>query len=174
MFLVVKGLWSVSFLVDLFPSFCNFVDVISSARPNMENKKQWAERILEWIIKEHNEEKQEEKTRKSRETEDLVDVLLKFHNNSDNGLSLTSDNVKAIIWVSAIFNFCWVKLLCICLFSLKKLKWGTCMGFIFLEGINLVALLQIYFDGSFTLSSFIRKNTYPPCKWIYIWTFLKL
>ena len=89
-------------LADLFPSF-KFPDVINRARPNLEKIKQRAERILEIIIKKHKEEMQETKTRKNL---DLVDVLLKFHCNSDHlGFFLTSDNVKAVIWVSIII-FC--------------------------------------------------------------------
>ncbi|GMN30144.1 hypothetical protein TIFTF001_041408 [Ficus carica] len=82
-------------LADLFPSF-GFLSVICRERPKLEKLKQRAKRVSEIIIQRHKEETQEEKTRK---TEDLVDVLLKFHRNSEYlGFSLTSDNIKAVIW----------------------------------------------------------------------------
>ena len=55
---------------------------------------------MENIIKEHKEKKSAQKSGESGREEDLVDVLLKFHNNDEIGFSLTSDNLKAIIWVS--------------------------------------------------------------------------
>ncbi|GMN31017.1 hypothetical protein TIFTF001_044538 [Ficus carica] len=82
-------------LVDSFPSLGSFLEVITRERAKLENMRQRAARIFEIIIKKHEAEIQKGKTRK---TEDLVDVLLKLHNNDHLEFSLTSDNVKAIIW----------------------------------------------------------------------------
>ncbi|PON43443.1 Cytochrome P450, E-class, group I [Parasponia andersonii] len=86
-------------LADLFPSF-GFLALISRARPKLKRLQLRAARIMESIIKEHIEdsEKSAEKSGESGKEEDLVDVLLKFYNNGDLGFSLTSDNLKAVIW----------------------------------------------------------------------------
>ena len=63
-------------------------------------------RIIEKIIKEYKEKKSAERNAESDTEEDLVDVLLKFHNNGDLGFSLTSDNLKTIIWVSTFTLGC--------------------------------------------------------------------
>ncbi|XP_062078752.1 cytochrome P450 71D11-like [Humulus lupulus] len=85
-------------LTDLFPSF-NFLALISHARAKIERQKHRAERIIENIIQEHKEKnKSSVETAESETHEDFVDVLLKFHNKDDLGFSLTSNNVKAIIW----------------------------------------------------------------------------
>uniref|UniRef100_A0A803QCU6 Cytochrome P450 n=1 Tax=Cannabis sativa TaxID=3483 RepID=A0A803QCU6_CANSA len=84
---------------DLFPSL-NFIDLISPARSKLEKLKQRAERIIENIIEEHIE-KNKSPLKAGGESEthaDFVDVLLKFHAKDDLGFSLTSDNVKALIW----------------------------------------------------------------------------
>ncbi|PON43450.1 Cytochrome P450, E-class, group I [Parasponia andersonii] len=84
-------------ITDSFPSL-DFLALISRERPKLERLKRRAERIIENVIKEHKENKSAKESGKSGRDEDLVDVLLKFHNNDDLGFSLTSDNVKAVIW----------------------------------------------------------------------------
>ena len=93
-------------LADLFPSF-GFLALISRVRPELERLRQRSASIMENIIKDHEEknEKSVERSGESGKEEDLVDVLLKFHDNRDLGFSLTSDNVKAVIWVSTINIF---------------------------------------------------------------------
>uniref|UniRef100_A0A803PV02 Cytochrome P450 n=1 Tax=Cannabis sativa TaxID=3483 RepID=A0A803PV02_CANSA len=84
---------------DVFPSL-GFLDW--NPRAKYESLKLRASRIMENIIKEHTHH-DEEKEKSSGEGEDFVDVLLKFHNNNgDVGFTLTSDNIKAIIFVSFI------------------------------------------------------------------------
>ncbi|PON94071.1 LOW QUALITY PROTEIN: Cytochrome P450, E-class, group I [Trema orientale] len=84
-------------LSDLFPSV-SFFAKISRSRPKLERLQQRAARIFETIIQEHEEKKSAERSGESGTEEDLVDVLLRFHNNGDHGFSLTSDNLKAIIY----------------------------------------------------------------------------
>ncbi|PON43457.1 Cytochrome P450, E-class, group I, partial [Parasponia andersonii] len=84
-------------LADLFPSFTLFTK-ISRSKPKLERLQRKAARIIENIIKEHKENKSTEKNGDIGREEDLVDVLLKLHNNSDHGISLTSDSLKAVIW----------------------------------------------------------------------------
>ncbi|PON43452.1 Cytochrome P450, E-class, group I [Parasponia andersonii] len=81
-------------LADFFPSF-SFHAKISPARPKLERLQRRAARIIENIIKDHKENKSLQKSGASGTDEDLLDVLLKYHNNSDNGISLTGDNLKA-------------------------------------------------------------------------------
>ncbi|XP_024029887.1 cytochrome P450 71D11 [Morus notabilis] len=85
-------------LEDLFPSFGFLDPLIFGTRAKFERLHQRADRIIENIIKEHKEKKPTAKSGESHTiTEDLVDVLLKFCNN-DLGFSLTTDDVKAVIW----------------------------------------------------------------------------
>ena len=91
-------------LADLFPSV-SLLAKISRSRPKLEELQQRAGRIIGKIIDEHKEKKSEERSGESDREEDLVDVLLKFHNNGDLRFSLTTDNLKAIIWVST-FTLC--------------------------------------------------------------------
>lgn len=61
---------------------------------------------MDIIIKEHKEDKETRKNGAIKTNEDLVDVLLKFHDSGDldhNEFSLTSDNIKAVILVSSIY-----------------------------------------------------------------------
>lgn len=81
-------------LVDVFPSFGFLDPLIFGTRAKLEKLHQQCDRILGNIIEEHKAEKAKAK---SGETEDLVHVLLKFHNNNV-GFSLTTDNLKAVIF----------------------------------------------------------------------------
>ena len=78
---------------DLFPSI-NFLLLINPLKSRLEKLHRTIDRILENIIKEHQKEKSEAKSCEAKE--DLMDVLLKFHNN--NALSL--DNIKAVLLVN--------------------------------------------------------------------------
>ncbi|PON43463.1 Cytochrome P450, E-class, group I, partial [Parasponia andersonii] len=84
-------------LSDLFPSV-GVLAKISRSRPTLERLRQRAARIFEDIFQEHKEKKSAERSGGIGTEEDLVDVLLKFHNNGDLEFSLTSDNLKAIIF----------------------------------------------------------------------------
>ncbi|XP_024029883.1 cytochrome P450 71D11-like [Morus notabilis] len=85
-------------LADVFPSFGFLDPLLFGRRAKLEKLHRKNDRILSNIINEHDKEKPTAKSSESETvTEDLVDVLLKFHNN-DSGFSLTTDNLKAIIF----------------------------------------------------------------------------
>ncbi|KAL5548606.1 hypothetical protein UlMin_003837 [Ulmus minor] len=85
-------------VADLFPSV-NFLPMISRTKSKLEKLHQRADLIMENIIKEHKENKEATTIGDLGETEeDLVDVLLKFHNRGQVGFSLTTDNIKAVIF----------------------------------------------------------------------------
>ncbi|KAM6579370.1 hypothetical protein CsatA_003144 [Cannabis sativa] len=79
-------------LGDLFPSFKLFYQM-SRSKFKLERLRERAEKIFEEIIHEHKKQKPKE-----RSDEDLVDVLLKYHDNDDLGFSLTNENIYAIIF----------------------------------------------------------------------------
>ncbi|PON94057.1 Cytochrome P450, E-class, group I, partial [Trema orientale] len=81
---------------DVFPSF-KFLHLLSGTRLKVKRLHKEADRIMENIIKEHKEDKAVENNGHGERGEDLVDVLLKFHNCSGTGFSLTADNIKAVI-----------------------------------------------------------------------------
>ncbi|XP_024029886.1 cytochrome P450 71D9 [Morus notabilis] len=86
-------------LVDLFPSF-SFLAGLTGANHKYESIKGRAGRIMENIVKEHKDKKSTMKSSQSsqKDQEDLLDVLLKFHNQAELGFSLTTNNIKAVIW----------------------------------------------------------------------------
>uniref|UniRef100_A0A803Q889 Cytochrome P450 n=1 Tax=Cannabis sativa TaxID=3483 RepID=A0A803Q889_CANSA len=77
-------------LADLFPSFKLFYQM-SRSKFKLEKLRGRAEKIFEEIIHEHKKQKPKE-----RSDEDLVDVLLKYHDNDDLGFALTNENIYAI------------------------------------------------------------------------------
>lgn len=85
-------------IADLFPSV-KLLHVMSGMRPKIEKLHQESDRMLEDIIREHRNNRSENKSGDQREDgdEDLVDVLLKFQNQGDQELSLTTENIKAVI-----------------------------------------------------------------------------
>ncbi|KAL5549499.1 hypothetical protein UlMin_004730 [Ulmus minor] len=83
-------------LADMFPSV-SFLHLISGIKPKLERLHKEADRIMEGIISEHKKEKEATKSGGEETQEDLVDVLLKFHKQSEVGFSLTNDNIKAVI-----------------------------------------------------------------------------
>ncbi|KAM0997307.1 hypothetical protein ACFX13_007289 [Malus domestica] len=84
-------------VADVFPSV-SLLHLISGMRPKLERLHKEADRIMENIIKEHKKDMATSKSQDVEAREDLIDVLLKFHE-EESGLefSLTADNVKAII-----------------------------------------------------------------------------
>ncbi|KAL6313860.1 hypothetical protein AAG906_010279 [Vitis piasezkii] len=82
---------------DIFPSFKS-LHLISGMRPKLEKLHQEADKILENIIHEHKARGGTTKIDKDEPDEDLVDVLLKFHeDHGDHAFSLTTDNIKAVL-----------------------------------------------------------------------------
>jgi hypothetical protein len=87
-------------LADVFPSV-KLLHMISGIRHKLERLQKQVDRILENIIKEHIQDTATTESDEAEVEEDLVDVLLKFHDHGG-GLefSLTTDNIKAVILVS--------------------------------------------------------------------------
>ncbi|KAI5334247.1 hypothetical protein L3X38_024380 [Prunus dulcis] len=84
-------------LADVFPSV-KLLNLIGGIRPKLERLHKETDRIMENIIKEHKKDRATSESGEGKAEEDLVDVLLKFHERG-NGFefSLTTDNIKAVI-----------------------------------------------------------------------------
>ncbi|KAK7310355.1 hypothetical protein RJT34_07817 [Clitoria ternatea] len=80
---------------DLFPS-AKWLQHVTGLRAKLERLHQQFDQIVEGIIDEHKEAKSEVREDQGVEQEDLVDVLLKFQDGSQD-IRLTNDNVKAIV-----------------------------------------------------------------------------
>ncbi|XP_044473795.1 cytochrome P450 71D11-like [Mangifera indica] len=78
-------------IADLFPSI-KFLHSISGVKAKMEKLMQECDRILEKIVNEHK------MADRNEGDIDLVDVLLKFQENGDPQFSLTTQNVKAVLF----------------------------------------------------------------------------
>ncbi|KAK2440971.1 cytochrome P450 71D11 [Trifolium repens] len=85
-------------LGDLFPS-SKWVQQVTGLRPKLESFHRQTDQIFENIIKEHKvvEKHTKGKDDQGEVQEDLVDVLLKYEDGSNQDFSLTKDNIKAII-----------------------------------------------------------------------------
>ncbi|KAC1629584.1 hypothetical protein FH972_027151 [Carpinus fangiana] len=90
---------------DFFPSI-KLLHVISRVRPKLEKMHKEADRIMERIISDHMAKATTAKVGEAAAEEDLIDVLLKFHDeHGDTEFSLTKNNIKAVMLV-IIFTFC--------------------------------------------------------------------
>ena len=89
-------------VVDLYPSV-KVLEMITGMRSRLERLKKRLDKILESIVNEHRYAKTATKGGKSRETEDLVDVLLRVQKYGDLEFALTDDNIKAVILVRILF-----------------------------------------------------------------------
>jgi len=88
-------------LGDLFPS-SKWLQYVTGLRPMIEKFHRQTDEIFENIIDEHKRAKYTKvKGDQGEVAEDLVDVLLKYEDGSDQDFSLTKDNIKAIILVSS-------------------------------------------------------------------------
>ncbi|KAE8039269.1 hypothetical protein FH972_011697 [Carpinus fangiana] len=84
-------------IADFFPSI-KILHVISGVRPKLEKMHKEADRIMERIISEHMAKATTSKAGEAASEEDLIDVLLKFHDeHGDTEFSLTKSNIKAVI-----------------------------------------------------------------------------
>jgi len=89
-------------LGDLFPS-AKWLQLVTGMRPKLERFHRQTDQILENIINEHKEEKYTKaKDDEGKVEEDLVDVLLKYEDGSNQEFTLTKNNIKAIILVSKL------------------------------------------------------------------------
>ncbi|KAJ1419074.1 Cytochrome P450 [Sesbania bispinosa] len=83
-------------IADVFPSM-KPLHILTGMRAKYERIHKRADKILENIIKKHQEK---QTSAKEAEKEDLVDVLLRLQQSSSLEIQLTTNNVKAVIWVS--------------------------------------------------------------------------
>ncbi|CAL9018093.1 unnamed protein product [Prunus brigantina] len=85
-------------LADVFPSV-SLLHLLSGMRHKIERLHKEADRIMGNIIKEHQRDVVTTKSGEGEAEEDLVDVLLKFHENGNElEFSLTTENIKAVIF----------------------------------------------------------------------------
>ncbi|KAJ1415264.1 Cytochrome P450 [Sesbania bispinosa] len=83
-------------LADVFPSMTP-IHILTGVKSKYERIHKRADKILENIIKKHQEK---QTSAKEAEKEDLVDVLLRLQQSSSLEIQLTNSNIKAVIWVS--------------------------------------------------------------------------
>jgi ABC-type multidrug transport system fused ATPase/permease subunit len=101
-------------IADFFPSI-KVLHVISGVRPRLEKMHKEADSIMQKIITDHMAKAATTKAGEAAAAEeDLIDVLLKFHEQGDSEFSLTINNIKAVILV-IIFTL----LLISCFYSTK-------------------------------------------------------
>lgn len=92
---------------DLYPSV-KFISSITGMKGKLERIVKRFDTLMDPIIKEHMSKKRLGNNKVQDEEEDLVDVLLKFHkgnlhDHTSTEFSLTTDNIKAIVFVSSFF-----------------------------------------------------------------------
>ena len=91
-------------LGDLFPS-AKWLQLVTGMRPKLERFHRQTDEIFENIINEHKEEKYTKaKHDQGKVEEDLIDVLLKYEDGSNQEFTLTKNNIKAIILVSKLIS----------------------------------------------------------------------
>ncbi|KAM1807659.1 hypothetical protein ACFX11_030636 [Malus domestica] len=84
-------------LADLYPSV-SLLHLVSGIRPKLERLRKQADRIIENIINEHQKDLETTKNVEGETVEDLVHVLLKFHEHGGAlEFSLTTNNIKDIM-----------------------------------------------------------------------------
>ncbi|CAN6560526.1 unnamed protein product [Malus baccata var. baccata] len=87
-------------LADLYPSV-SLLHLVSGIRPKLERLHKQADRIMENIINEHQKDLETTKNVEGETVEDLVHVLLKFHEHGGAlEFSLTTNNIKAVIFLT--------------------------------------------------------------------------
>lgn len=91
---------------DLFPS-ATWLQNFTGLRPTLERLHRKSDQILENIMREHKDKRSKSKEGLVEAEEDLVDVLLKFQDDSgeNQDICLTDDNIKAIIDVRIMKSF---------------------------------------------------------------------
>ena len=86
-------------LADLFPS-TKGIHFINGMEGKLQKMLKKLDGILESIIKEHQEKRMREKEEKDEaEKENLLDVLLRVQQSGSLDIPITTDNIKAVIWV---------------------------------------------------------------------------
>ncbi|KAJ3675457.1 hypothetical protein LUZ60_004499 [Juncus effusus] len=83
-------------LVDLYPSSW-IVSLVSGTKREAHRCRSAMNRVIDGIIKQHRERKASE-IEEERDTEDLVDVLLRIHDEGTLGNHFDIDSARAVIW----------------------------------------------------------------------------
>ncbi|CAI9099063.1 OLC1v1035824C1 [Oldenlandia corymbosa var. corymbosa] len=92
----VAGIFNIA---DIYPSI-KCLHWIGGVKSKLLSLHHESDSILETIISEHRKKQQGENIDDPEAREDLVDVLLKYHDNPKLEFFLTSDNIKAVLLVS--------------------------------------------------------------------------
>ncbi|KAL3503600.1 hypothetical protein ACH5RR_038049 [Cinchona calisaya] len=88
-------------IADIYPSV-KFLHLISGVKPKLERLHRKADKILENIINEHRIDRATTNTCELESHKDLVDILLKYQQDENLELSLTVDNIKAVLLAESI------------------------------------------------------------------------
>jgi cytochrome P450 len=88
---------------DLFPSI-KLLHKLTGMKPKLEKIHKRVDEIIENIVRQHQEKlaKRKENNNTEVENEDLVDVLLRIQETNNLDIQITTNNIKAVIWVSNI------------------------------------------------------------------------
>jgi hypothetical protein len=90
---------------DLFPSI-KLLHKLTGMKPKLEKIHKRVDEIIENIVKQHEEKQAKGKENNNNnnkvENEDLVDVLLRIQESDNLDIQITTNNIKAVIWVSKI------------------------------------------------------------------------
>ncbi|KAK0602766.1 hypothetical protein LWI29_036777 [Acer saccharum] len=91
-------------IADVFPSIEGLLHWFGGIKSQLEKMHQEADQIVENIINDHKMGKTttSELGKNEKNHEDLVDVLLKIQEDSDGEFRLTTDNMKAVIWICSL------------------------------------------------------------------------
>lgn len=81
---------------DLFPSKKFIINVLTGAKSKLEKMHKNADKILETIVKKHQEKPK--RAIDNEEHEDLVDVLLRIQQDGSLNVPITTNNIKAVIF----------------------------------------------------------------------------
>lgn len=84
---------------DLFPSI-KPLHILSGMKPKLEKIHKRVDKIIENIIRQHQEkrERAKEDDNNEVENEDLLDVLLRVQQSDNLDIKITTNNIKAVIW----------------------------------------------------------------------------
>jgi hypothetical protein len=88
---------------DLFPSI-KLLHKLTGMKSKLEKIHKRVDEIIENIVRQHQEKltKRKENNNNEVENEDLVDVLFRIQESNNLDIQITTNNIKAIVWVSNI------------------------------------------------------------------------
>lgn len=96
---MVAAAGAVSTLPDMFPAL-GFIPILSGKKAFLKSIQTEADKILDVIIDEHIQKtKSNEYDGKESDKEDIVDVLLRLEKSGELEIPITTQDIKAVIWV---------------------------------------------------------------------------